>query len=268
VSVKLPGQSGTTQVGNLQTIDFVNPAGLQPIGENLYIETASSGTPIPGTPGLNGLGQVIGGALEGLERQCRLRARQHDRDPARLRDELQGHLDERPDDAVRQQQPRTLAVITETACRVVLLLAVAMSLSACATPRIDEDVLEAPMPITTVYANPDSGAIFAGGTEIRLFEDRTATRVGDILTVRLVEQTRASKDASTSTSKESGATLTNPTVFGRPVTRKGVPVLEGSLEGQRSFDGTGSSSPVEQPVRRNYGHRYRTAAERQPRGRG
>ncbi len=65
VSVKLPGQSGTTQVGNLQTIDFVNPAGLQPIGENLYIETASSGTPIPGTPGLNGLGQVIGGALEG-----------------------------------------------------------------------------------------------------------------------------------------------------------------------------------------------------------
>ncbi len=133
-------------------------------------------------------------------------------------------------------------MITETTYRVVLLLAVALSLSACATPRVDEDVLEAPMPITTVYAKPESGAIFAGGTEIRLFEDRTATRVGDILTVRLVEQTRASKDASTSTSKETGATLTNPTVFGRPVTRKGVPILEGSLEGQRAFDGTGSSS--------------------------
>ncbi len=94
----------------------------------------------------------------------------------------------------------------------------------------------------SAYVAPESGAIFASGNEIRLFEDRKAGRVGDILTVRLVEATSASKDSATSTSKENAATLTGPTVFGRPVTRNGVPVLDGSLDGQRSFDGSGSSS--------------------------
>lgn len=65
VSVRLAGQPGTSQVGTLETVDFLNPVGLQPIGENLYLETASSGTAQAGTPGLNGLGTLIQGALEG-----------------------------------------------------------------------------------------------------------------------------------------------------------------------------------------------------------
>jgi flagellar basal-body rod protein FlgG len=65
VSVRLAGQSSTTQVGSLQTVDFINPVGLQPVGENLYIETASSGTAQAGTPGENGLGSLNQGALEG-----------------------------------------------------------------------------------------------------------------------------------------------------------------------------------------------------------
>jgi flagellar basal-body rod protein FlgG len=65
VSVKLAGQASPSQIGNLETVDFINPTGLQPIGENLYIETASSGTPQAGTPGLNGFGSVQQGALEG-----------------------------------------------------------------------------------------------------------------------------------------------------------------------------------------------------------
>ena len=65
VSVRLAGQASTTQVGSLQTVDFINPVGLQPIGENLYIETASSGTAQAGTPGQNGLGSLNQGALEG-----------------------------------------------------------------------------------------------------------------------------------------------------------------------------------------------------------
>jgi flagellar basal-body rod protein FlgG len=65
VSVRLAGQASTTQVGSLQTVDFINPVGLQPIGENLYIETASSGTAQTGTPGQNGLGSLNQGALEG-----------------------------------------------------------------------------------------------------------------------------------------------------------------------------------------------------------
>jgi flagellar basal-body rod protein FlgG len=65
VSVRLAGQAAPTQVGSLEIADFINPVGLQPIGENLYIETAASGSSQPGTPGLNGLGAINQGALEG-----------------------------------------------------------------------------------------------------------------------------------------------------------------------------------------------------------
>ena len=65
VSVMLPGQAAPSQIGTLETVDFVNPTGLQPIGENLYRETASSGTAQPGTPGINGFGSLVQGALEG-----------------------------------------------------------------------------------------------------------------------------------------------------------------------------------------------------------
>ncbi|MDV3238280.1 MAG: flagellar basal-body rod protein FlgG [Gammaproteobacteria bacterium] len=64
VSVQVQGQSSPTQVGTLQLADFINPTGLQPIGQNLYLETASSGSPSTGNPGLNGLGTVVQGALE------------------------------------------------------------------------------------------------------------------------------------------------------------------------------------------------------------
>jgi flagellar basal-body rod protein FlgG len=64
VSVSVAGQAAPTQVGTLQLADFVNPAGLQPIGNNLAVETASSGSPQTGTPGLNGLGQTLQGSLE------------------------------------------------------------------------------------------------------------------------------------------------------------------------------------------------------------
>jgi flagellar basal-body rod protein FlgG len=64
VSAVLAGQPDTIQVGTLQLTDFVNPAGLQARGQNLYMETVSSGPPQPGTPGLNGLGTLGQGSLE------------------------------------------------------------------------------------------------------------------------------------------------------------------------------------------------------------
>jgi len=64
VSAQEAGQAQPTVLGNLQLADFVNPAGLQPVGENLYLETAASGAPVLGTPGLDGLGAVRGGQLE------------------------------------------------------------------------------------------------------------------------------------------------------------------------------------------------------------
>ena len=57
--------SGTdTTVGNIQTNNFINPAGLQPMGENLYLVTNASGIATAGTPGTNGLGTLRQGSLE------------------------------------------------------------------------------------------------------------------------------------------------------------------------------------------------------------
>ncbi len=64
VEIAVFGQAGTTQVGTLQLSDFINPAGLQAIGANLFLETAASGTPTQGVPGGNGLGTIEQGALE------------------------------------------------------------------------------------------------------------------------------------------------------------------------------------------------------------
>jgi len=64
VSVLQPGDNAPTIVGNIDLADFVNPTGLQPIGENLFKESGASGTVVTGTPGLTGLGSVVGGALE------------------------------------------------------------------------------------------------------------------------------------------------------------------------------------------------------------
>ncbi len=64
VSISMQGQAATTQVGNIQLADFINPAGLQPTGGNLYLETTSSGSPQVGAPGLNGLGSVLQGYIE------------------------------------------------------------------------------------------------------------------------------------------------------------------------------------------------------------
>jgi flagellar basal-body rod protein FlgG len=64
LTVQIAGQAAPTQLGTLQLADFINPTGLQPIGQNLFMETASSGSPTTGNPGLNGLGSVVQGALE------------------------------------------------------------------------------------------------------------------------------------------------------------------------------------------------------------
>jgi flagellar basal-body rod protein FlgG len=65
VTAQVAGQAAPTEIGTLQLTDFVNPAGLQPRGENLYAESAASGPAQTSTPGLNGLGTLQQGALEG-----------------------------------------------------------------------------------------------------------------------------------------------------------------------------------------------------------
>lgn len=64
VSVVQAGATTPTQVGQVQLADFINPTGLEAVGENLFKESVSSGTAIVGTPGLNALGTTEQGALE------------------------------------------------------------------------------------------------------------------------------------------------------------------------------------------------------------
>ncbi|MEX1200362.1 MAG: flagellar basal-body rod protein FlgG [Methylophaga sp.] len=64
ISAQLPNQADSVILGEIELADFINPTGLQAIGENLFKETAASGVPVVGTPGLDGIGSVYGGSLE------------------------------------------------------------------------------------------------------------------------------------------------------------------------------------------------------------
>lgn len=64
VTAHIQGQPTPQTIGTLQLADFINPAGLQAIGSNQYLETAASGNPQTGTPGQNGLGEILQGSLE------------------------------------------------------------------------------------------------------------------------------------------------------------------------------------------------------------
>jgi flagellar basal-body rod protein FlgG len=65
VNATLPGQVAPQALGQLQLANFVNPAGLEPKGGNLYGETAASGNPNAGAPGAAGLGALQQGFVEG-----------------------------------------------------------------------------------------------------------------------------------------------------------------------------------------------------------
>jgi flagellar basal-body rod protein FlgG len=65
VNVILPGQAQPQTLGQLQLASFVNPGGLDPRGQNLYAETAASGTPSTGAPGADGRGGLMQGHVEG-----------------------------------------------------------------------------------------------------------------------------------------------------------------------------------------------------------
>jgi flagellar basal-body rod protein FlgG len=64
VEAQIAGQAASQTLGNITVTNFINPTGLQSIGSNLFIETAASGTPQQGEPGIDGLGRLEQGALE------------------------------------------------------------------------------------------------------------------------------------------------------------------------------------------------------------
>lgn len=64
VSVQIAGQTEAQDLGQITVTNFINPAGLEPIGNNLYLETSASGNPIQGVGGEDGMGKIRQGQLE------------------------------------------------------------------------------------------------------------------------------------------------------------------------------------------------------------
>ena len=123
-----------------------------------------------------------------------------------------------------------------------LAFALALLLGGCAMVQPDGGrEFDATWPDVAEMPKATNGSIYAQGTEVSLWENVTARNVGDTLTIRLEESTNAEKSVSTNTKKTTEATMTGPTIFGRPVTVNGVPVLEGSMNNDSSFNGNGAS---------------------------
>jgi flagellar L-ring protein FlgH len=115
-----------------------------------------------------------------------------------------------------------------------------LSLVGCASRQSIEDyepeIIDEPLPQAA------NGAIYATGHDVALFENSTARSVGDVVTIKLVESTNASKSSSTTTSKATSIEMAGPTIAGRPVTVNGTPILEASVGNETSFDGAGDSA--------------------------
>ncbi len=119
-----------------------------------------------------------------------------------------------------------------------------LALGACASvPQARNDAAWAPTLPNEAYAEvaPADGAIYHVNQNMELFPDARAHRAGDILTIVLVENTQASKKASTKTTKNSNATIGAPTIAGVGATLNGKPFSFG-FGGERAFNGDGESS--------------------------
>ncbi len=101
-------------------------------------------------------------------------------------------------------------------------------------------------------SQPATGGIYRPGQEILLFEDQRARRIGDILTIRLVENNDASKKTKTTTDRSTTTSVTNPTILGTtpqfglpsalPLVSTSALNLQTSLSSNTAFEGSGDSS--------------------------
>ncbi|MES9898678.1 MAG: flagellar basal body L-ring protein FlgH [Sedimenticola sp.] len=135
---------------------------------------------------------------------------------------------------------------------ITLLALAAVALAGCnSVPKRDP----AYAPVRPVVAPPTpqgNGAIYQAGYEHSWFENTRARRVGDMLTIKLVEQTNASKKAATNVDKTNATTITNPTILGStpqfdtpsvlPLASNSNNTLGFSLASSNAFAGSGDSS--------------------------
>jgi flagellar L-ring protein FlgH len=126
-------------------------------------------------------------------------------------------------------------------------------LGGCQSTGPKRDAAYAPMrPIAPPPMPTGNGAIYQSGYEMIWFEDIVARRVGDMLTVTLVESTQANKSATTATAKSTEMSMANPTILGStpqfntpgiiPLASNKNNTLDLELSSSGSFSGDGSAT--------------------------
>jgi flagellar L-ring protein precursor FlgH len=129
-------------------------------------------------------------------------------------------------------------VFTARAMRRFTFLAVMLSLLEACTPIPPRDPAFAPVaPADLRPPVQNSGSIYQSGYDTRLFEDQTAKRIGDVLTITLLERTQAKKADDLRTKKDTNMEVTMPSMY-----TLGAKVLTGNdinanLRANREFDG-------------------------------
>ena len=106
-------------------------------------------------------------------------------------------------------------------------------------PRVPD--FDATWPDSLPEAQTTSGAIYSASYSAPLFENQTAHRVGDTVTIRLLESTSASKSSSTTTKKETSVDIAAPTGVGTQLTLQNAPLALG-IDNQSGFNGAGTSA--------------------------
>ena len=124
-----------------------------------------------------------------------------------------------------------------------LLIFFILSMSGCASDKsIIKNEYEPPKIENGRMEKNYNGAIYQSGMAVNLFEDTTAKRVGDIITVKLVEAATALASSDTKADKKQKVEMPPPIVAGDKVTKDGKEVLENNIEAKRDFRGGGESN--------------------------
>jgi len=128
---------------------------------------------------------------------------------------------------------------------IIVLLMIPVFLSGCLKLRDTKNGLNSFKPIEQVplkISYKDNGSIYQEGMRVGLFGDTTARYVGDILLVDLIESTNSSATSNTNSSKDNKVDLPGPTLAGQPVTKNGTEILKNNINGEREFNGQGTSA--------------------------
>ena len=133
-----------------------------------------------------------------------------------------------------------------------LLAALVIAVTGCQSEPVRDPDFAAVRPSPPPPTASTPGAIWQAGYSMPLFQDLRARQVGDILTIRLVEETQASKSADTKYDNSTETTIENPRVLGQTVdfdlprvvrlSDNHITSLETNLASNHSFDGSGESN--------------------------